>query len=210
MFEDLPKRASKNRLFRKDLGNDPFNQLLLWLQEAEKSGSKEWNAMALATATAAGKPSCRIVLLKELNERGLVFYTNYNSRKSQEIDSNPFAVATFFWSKTMRQVTIEGSVKKISRNESEEYFRKRPRDSQIGAWASPQGAVIPSYLTLERLFGKMKKKYKDAAIPLPPFWGGFRITPSRFEFWSGGQNRLHDRFQYETQRGCWKLERLAP
>ena len=209
-FSDLPKRYSKERLFKKDLQANPIEQLQKWLKEAEEAQIDQFNAMALATATAEGKPSCRTVLLKQLDERGLVFYTNYKSRKSQEINSNPYAMVTIFWSDLMRQICVEGSVEKISEDESAAYFSKRPRGSQIGAWASEQDMVISSFEVLEDSIREIENNYRDREIPLPPFWGGYRLIPIRFEFWHGGKNRLHDRFQYILDDSQWKIERQAP
>lgn len=209
-FNHLPKKYSDERLYRKDLIDNPIDQLVKWLKEAHDAKVNELNAMTLATASAEGKPSCRIVLLKKIDERGLVFFTNYNSRKSQEINSNPYAMVTLFWNELMRQVCIEGMVEKIPQDESAAYFSKRPRGSQIGAWASEQDKVVSSAKVLEKNFSEIENKYRESEIPLPPFWGGFRLIPNRFEFWQGGEDRLHDRFQYIQENSLWKIERQSP
>ncbi len=209
-FDNLPRNFSPERLRREELLLDPKKQFLLWLQEAQDAKINEFNAMTLATASQQGKPSCRIVLLKHADDKGLLFFTNYNSRKSKEIHENPNAMVTFFWGEVMRQIGIEGVVEKTTREESWEYFLKRPRGSRLGAWASPQDQVIPFFNLLEKNFSELDEKYKEKEIPLPPFWGGFRLIPNRYEFWQGGQNRLHDRFQYVLEGNIWKIERLAP
>lgn len=209
-FNHPQKKYSNERLFRKDLITNPIDQLLKWLKEAHEAKINELNALSLATASREGKPSCRTVLLKTIDERGLVFFTNYNSRKSQEINSNPFAMATFFWSELMRQVCVEGGVEKIPKEESADYFSKRPRGSQIGAWASDQDKVISSAKTLDNNYSEVENRFRGLEIPLPPFWGGFRLIPTRFEFWQGRKNRLHDRFQYIQENEEWKIERQSP
>lgn len=209
-FDDLPKNYSPERLKRKDLLDDPKKQLILWLGQAKEANVAEFNAMCLATCTLQGKPSCRTVLLKEIDETGLHFFTNYNSRKSRELEENPRAMATLFWGKLMRQASFEGTVVKAEEEVSKRYFASRPRGSRLGAWASPQDSVIPSYAYLQKSYEELEKKYQNQEIPLPPFWGGFRLVPDRFEFWQGGKDRLHDRFQYIKAEGGWKIERLAP
>lgn len=209
-FDHLPRHFSLSRLHRSELNEDPKQQLLHWLQEAQGANVKDLNAMCLSTASKEGKPSSRMVLLKKIDAQGLIFFTNYGSRKSREIEENPHVAATLFWGELMRQIVIEGMAEQISTEESWDYFSKRPRGSRLAAWASPQDQVISSYEILEQNVKLLEKKYESRDIPLPPFWGGFRIVPSRYEFWQGGENRLHDRFQYVLENNRWKIERLAP
>jgi pyridoxamine 5'-phosphate oxidase len=167
--------------------------------------------MTLATAAADGQPSARIVLLKEVNHDGFVFYTNYGSRKGRELAGNPRAALVFYWPQLERQVRITGAVLKTSRSESEAYFRTRPRGSQLAAWASRQSSPIPDRALLEARVKKLGAKYAGASVPLPPNWGGFRLRPESIEFWQGRPNRLHDRLRYSREPGGgWKIERLAP
>lgn len=194
----------------KDLIKNPYDQLSMWLEEAFQVGDEEPNAMALATASTAGKPSSRMVLIKEIFPEGLLFFTNYESRKARELIENPYASGTLFWKKLVRQVCIEGSISKISREASEEYFINRPRGHQLGSWVSKQGAVIDSREVLEKELERLEKKYEGRPIPLPPFWGGFCLRPVRFEFWQGQPNRLHDRFLFTLQDDTWHIHRLAP
>lgn len=209
-FSDLSKNDAPECLRRSDLKKSPFDQLLLWLDEARSAHVIELNAMALATASLSGKPSCRTVLLKYLDERGLVFYTNYESRKGRELAENPHAMVTLFWHEQMRQICVEGRVEKTSREESSAYFSTRSHNSQLGAYASKQDQVITSREILEKEFKRYEKKFKEQNIPLPEFWGGYRIIPSRFEFWQGDKDRLHDRFHYILDHEEWKIERLCP
>ncbi|MBS1579615.1 MAG: pyridoxamine 5'-phosphate oxidase [Bacteroidetes bacterium] len=192
-----------------DVAANPFQQFTKWWNQAIQSKVAEVNAFTLATASKAGKPSARIVLLKGYDENGFVFFTNYNSHKGQELIENPFAAIVFFWNELERQIRIEGMVEKISQQESEEYFHSRPAGSQIGAWASPQSTVIPNREILEQNETEYKNKFGEN-IPKPPHWGGFIIKPVLFEFWQGRSSRLHDRIQYTPQNNNWKIERLAP
>ncbi|MER3428490.1 MAG: pyridoxamine 5'-phosphate oxidase [Pyrinomonas sp.] len=189
---------------------DPLKQLEAWLKEAVESEALEPNAMILATSSPEGAPSARAVLVRGLDERGLVFYTNYRSRKAQEIFANPRASGLFFWPELNRQVRIEGAVERVSAEESDAYFRSRPRDSQIAAWASEQSAPVESRQALEEAFAKMKASFGSGDVPRPPFWGGFRLVPARFEFWQGRENRLHDRILYLKEGDSWIIKRLAP
>ncbi|NGX42492.1 MAG: Pyridoxine/pyridoxamine 5'-phosphate oxidase [Chlamydiae bacterium] len=210
-FNDLSKDYAEKNLRRRDLNVDPYLQLLQWFDEAKAVNVAELNTMSLATATATGKPSCRLVLLKQIDERSLIFYTNYESRKSKELTENPFAMITIFWHEQVRQICVEGTVEKISEEESQAYFSIRSRASQIGAWASRQDKAIPSREVLEAEFTKFEKQFEgQQEVPLPSFWGGFRLIPNRFEFWQGGGNRLHDRFHYILQNDKWVIERLSP
>ena len=198
-------------LLEKDVDNNPFNQFNAWWDDAVKSELDEVNAMTLATATAAGLPSARIVLLKSVSEEGFVFFTNYNSHKGKELEENPNACLVFFWKELERQIRITGKVKKVSAAESDEYFQLRPEGSRIGAWASPQSQVITSREIIEENISKYTIHFADLKITRPPHWGGYIVMPTTIEFWQGGPNRLHDRIQYSLQKeGNWKIERLAP
>jgi pyridoxamine 5'-phosphate oxidase len=170
----------------------------------------EPTAMILSTANKKGVPSARTVLLKEYDERGFVFHTNYESRKAQDLEENPNAELLFLWKEIERQIRISGTAEKTSRQESEEYFKTRPYESRIGAWASKQSSIIPDRDFLEKKFEEIKSKYEGKEIPLPPFWGGFRILPHTFEFWHGRENRLHDRIYYKNKNGIWEIVRLSP
>jgi pyridoxamine 5'-phosphate oxidase len=191
---------------------DPFRQLAAWYAEAQTATDDKAAAMTIATATPDGRPSARIVLLRGLDDRGLVFYTNYDSRKSEELLANPHAAALFYWPQLDRQVRVEGTVAAVSRDESEAYFATRPRGHQVGAWASPQSAVIADRAFLESLFDDAEARFADADVdvPLPPFWGGYRLTPAVFEFWVNRASRLHDRVRYRRADAGWVIERLAP
>ena len=204
------REYSRHALSETDVDLNPLVQFNRWLQEALSSRLPEPNAMALATATGEGRPSVRMVLLKGYDERGFVFFTNYEGRKSSELLSNPNGALLFYWSELERQVRIEGSVEKTSRQESEEYFNTRPLESRLGAWASRQSEVIPGRSDLEQKVSDLKERYADREIPVPPFWGGFRLQPLVFEFWQGRENRLHDRIRYNLQGGVWVIERLSP
>ena len=166
--------------------------------------------MALATATPAGRPSVRMVLLKGLDRRGLVFYTNYGSRKACELTANPYASAVFHWGAAERNVRVEGRVERVSRVEAQRYFRSRPRASQLSAWASPQSRVIPDAGWVERRIRALAEHFRGQAVPLPPFWGGFRLVPRTVEFWQGRPAQRHDRLRYVRRGGRWKIQRLAP
>ena len=189
---------------------DPFAQFDRWFKEAMTIRSREANAMVLATATREGKPSARVVLMKGFDERGFLFFTNYESRKSAELRENPNAALLFHWSELEREVRLEGPVERASHAESEEYFRSRPRETQLGAWASRQSEVIPDRTVLEQNVAELKDRFGDGPIPLPPFWGGFRLRPHVFEFWQGRPNRLHDRIRYILDGRSWVIERLSP
>jgi len=194
-----------------EAGPDPIRLFTRWYESARAADVRLPDAMALATATPDGRPSSRMVLLKEFSEDGFVFYTNYESRKAEELDANPRAALTFHWTLLERQVRIEGSVERTSRAGAEEYFRSRPEDSRIGAWASPQSREIGSRDELEALATERTEEFSGRDIPLPPFWGGYRVVPERVEFWQGRAGRLHDRLLYErTGEGGWARKRLAP
>ena len=209
-LSQVRKEYSQHSLNESDVDLNPFAQFNTWFHEALSAELPDPNAMVLATATQDGKPSARVVLLKEYNERGFVFYTNYEGRKSAELIQNPHAALLFFWGELERQVRIEGTVEKTSREESEEYFKTRPVDSRLGAWASHQSSVIPGRSDLEQKVTDLKRLYAGQEIPLPPYWGGFRVNPDAFEFWQGRASRLHDRIRYVLAGGVWSIERLSP
>jgi pyridoxamine 5'-phosphate oxidase len=191
---------------------NPFRQFELWFKEAGAAGLSEQDivSMTLATATADGRPDARIVLLKSFGEGGFVFYTNYNSRKGQELAENARACLLFYWSPLWRQVRIEGEVEKVSEAKSDEYFHSRPLGSKLGAWASDQSQPVDSRTQLEKRFEEFGWKFADS-VPRPPHWGGYRVKPETIEFWQGRENRLHDRLRYTRQTdGRWLIERLAP
>jgi pyridoxamine 5'-phosphate oxidase len=204
------KEYSRHSLDESEVDLNPFVQFRLWFHEAMNAELPEPNAMVLATATSDGAPSARVVLLRGFDERGLVFFTNYEGRKSAELAENSRAALLFFWAELERQVRIEGVVEKTTRQESEDYFNSRPLESRVSAWASKQSSVIPSRSFLEQKMSDLKNRYGSQEIPLPPFWGGFRLQPQAFEFWQGRENRLHDRIRYLRQGGVWRIERLSP
>ncbi len=191
---------------------DPIRQFSAWYDEAVAAGVPEPEAMTLATATPAGRPSARVVLLRGFDAQGFCFYTNYGSHKGRELTANPHAALTFHWPDLERQIRIEGCVERTTAAESDEYFRTRPSTSRIGAWSSPQSEVISDRGSLEALFARFRADHPDdLAIPRPPNWGGFRVVPERIEFWQGRPSRLHDRLRFRRDAdGAWTLERLAP
>jgi pyridoxamine 5'-phosphate oxidase len=207
---DLRKDYSLAGLTEKDLAKDPFRQFEKWFQEAEAAKIPEPNAMTLATATREGRPSARTVLLKGVDGRGFVFYSNYESRKGRELHENPRAAVVFPWLAIERQVIVEGTVAKVPREESEAYFHSRPRASQLAAWISQQSAVIASRTLLEDSYKALEQKYAGREVPLPPHWGGWRLAPETVEFWQGRRSRLHDRLRYRREKEDWAIERLAP
>lgn len=198
-------------LRREQLKPDPLEQFSLWFEQARAAGIAEPNAMTLATAGADGRPSVRTVLLKAFDWRGFVFFTNLESKKARQIAANANVAILFAWLALQRQVIIEGVAEKLSIRESLAYFVTRPKGSQLAAWASPQSTVLASRQALELAWEQMKHKFGHGQVPLPPFWGGYRVCPREFEFWQGRANRLHDRFRYlPGEEGSWKVERLAP
>jgi pyridoxamine 5'-phosphate oxidase len=198
-------------LLEKEVDANPLKQFETWWQQAIESKIEEPNAMTLATCTASGKPSARIVLLKGVTENGFIFFTNYTSRKGKEIEENPFVSLLFFWKEMERQVRIEGSIQKITAAASDDYFCTRPRASRIGAWCSPQSTVIENREFLQNNVEKYNTQFGSENIPRPDFWGGYIIQPNRIEFWQGRPGRLHDRLQYSlTENKLWNIERLAP
>jgi pyridoxamine 5'-phosphate oxidase len=201
---------SRRVLVEKDLDPDPFAQFKAWLDEALAANLHQALGMTLATATADGRPSARMVLLRGLDSRGFVFFTNYTSRKAKELDANPHAALVLYWAELDRQVRVEGCVERITGEESDNYFQTRPRGSRLGALASPQSEVIPDRTFLERRMEELIRQY-PREVPRPGFWGGYRVVPVLIEFWQGQENRLHDRLRYRRdERGCWIIERLAP
>jgi len=198
-------------LRRKDLQDDPFQQFEIWFQQACNAELLEPNAMTLATVSDRGQPFMRTVLLKYFDNSGFVFFTNYESRKADQIEANPRVSILFTWLPLQRQVHITGTAEKVTTEESWQYFTSRPRGSQLGAWTSQQSSIISSRQLLLMQFEKIKQKFLDGEIPLPDFWGGYRIVPDSFEFWQGCTNRLHDRFLYTLQEDkSWQIHRLAP
>jgi pyridoxamine 5'-phosphate oxidase len=207
---DLRKEYSLSGLAEKDLARDPFRQFEKWFQEAEAAKVPEPNAMTLATATRDGRPSARTVLLKGLDGRGFVFFSNLESRKGRELESNPQATLVFPWIALERQVIVEGTVSKVAREECAAYFASRPRASQLAAWGSAQSSILPGRAVLEETFKALEKKYAGQEVPLPPQWGGWRLAPETVEFWQGRRSRLHDRLRYRRGKDGWTVERLAP
>ena len=207
---DLRKEYTRAGLSENDVSADPFVQFHTWFAEAGAAHVPEPNAMTVATATADGKPSARIVLLKGFDERGFVFYTNYNGSKGHQLTANPWAALLFFWPELERQIRIEGRVDQVSPEESDAYFRSRPRASRLGTWASPQSQVIADRDVLDQHMQALEAQYPDDAVPRPPYWGGYRVVPQQIEFWQGRPSRLHDRLHYRLDHGVWLIERLAP
>lgn len=198
-----------------DLAADPVTMFRRWLHDTVASGMHEPNAMVVATVSAECRPSARVVLLKGVDERGFVFYTNYDSRKAQDIDANPAVSLLFPWQELQRQVRVEGTASRVSQEESEAYFASRPRESQLGAWASPQSRVVASRSALDERYGGVLAQFADVDdVPLPPYWGGFRVEPELVEFWQGRKGRMHDRLVYrraaEDPSAPWTVDRLAP
>ncbi len=202
--------GESRELKESDVSSDPVKQFDQWFLEEFRADPNEANAMFLATSTKEGKPSLRTVLLKDFGETGFTFFTNYTSRKGNELNENPFAALLFFWKESERQVRIEGPVEKVTTEESDQYFHKRPSDSQLAALASHQSSVIENRGVIEKKFTELKIKYQHSNIPLPEYWGGYKLIPDKIEFWQGRQNRMHDRILYTKENGTWKIERLAP
>lgn len=209
-LEEIRREYLMGGLQREKLAEDPLKQFELWMEQAIASEIPDPTAMTLATVSKEGQPSQRIVLLKHLDERGFVFFTNYNSAKAHDITSNAKVSLHFPWHAMERQVKVMGEAQKIPVSETLSYFVSRPRDSQIAAWASNQSHKISTREALMMQFESMKKKFEGGEVPLPDFWGGYRICPSVFEFWQGGGKRLHDRFEYRRHEQQWQIERLAP
>lgn len=208
---DLRTDYRKSSLNEKEMEDNPFRQFKKWFTEALDCHIDEVNAMTLATASADGRVSARIVLLKDFDAEGFYFFTNYESKKGNQIKENPHGALVFFWKELERQVRIEGLIRESTTDKSSQYFNSRPEGSRLSAWASPQSKVIPDRSFLERELNVLTEKYKNEAIPKPDFWGGYILQPTLIEFWQGRSNRLHDRIQYLLSgEGKWVIERLAP
>lgn len=209
-FTNARREYKLNKLFEKNVRDNPFEQYSIWFSEVMKAGAIEPNAMVLTTSDKNNKPSARIVLMKDFDETGFTFFTNYKSKKGTELAVNPFAALLFYWAEFERQVRIEGRVKKLTKSESELYFNTRPFESKISALASEQSKKIIGRAILEKKFRQLKVKHSDGKVPLPDYWGGYKLIPNYFEFWQGRENRLHDRISYKRQKKNWKIFRLAP
>ena len=210
-IHDLRRSYNLGKLELEDLAPDPYDQFDSWFTLALEKIKLDPNAMSLATVGKDCKPSLRTVLLKYYDKNGFVFFTNYNSKKAKQIQENENVALMFVWLPLERQIIIEGKAQKISKTESFKYFSSRPIGSQLGAWVSPQSSIISSKSVLLQKLEQIKQKFKDGKIPLPDFWGGYRVVPEKIEFWQGGENRLHDRFLYEKNKGeNWTIKRLAP
>ncbi|MDX6348512.1 MAG: pyridoxamine 5-phosphate oxidase [Streptomyces sp.] len=206
----MRKQYRAQGLAEADLAADPYTQFAHWFADAVNGGITEPNAMVVATADPDGRPSSRTVLLKSYDHRGFVFYTNYASRKGRELEANPYASLLFPWHPIARQVIADGPVERVSRDETEAYFRSRPHGSRLGAWASAQSRPVTRD-ELERTYEELATRYPEGSdVPVPPHWGGFRVRADRVEFWQGRENRLHDRLRYENGDGTWSVQRLAP
>ncbi|HUX96000.1 MAG TPA: pyridoxamine 5'-phosphate oxidase [Bacteroidales bacterium] len=199
------RTLSENAVF-----TDPFKQFTLWYKERLSAVSQYPDAVCLATTSKEGRVSARMVLLKDFSESGFIFFTNYNSKKGKQLSENPYAAMLFYWPESGQQVRIEGYTEKVSAEESVKYFNSRPRDSQIGAWASEQSSVIPDRPYLDSRVEFFKKKYSGKSVEKPEYWGGFRLVPDSIEFWQEGEYRLHDRIRYTRKDESWIIERLAP
>lgn len=206
----LREEYRKARLDESDVHADPLEQFRRWFGEAQEAQLHEPNALALATATRDGQPNVRMVLLKEATAQGFVFFTDYRSVKGNELAENARAALCFWWAPLERQLRIHGSVKRVSAEESAAYFAQRPRGSRLGAWASAQSSVLESREALEAKHEALAAQYPDENVPLPPHWGGFRVSPDRYEFWQGRESRLHDRICYVPSGSGWTIQRLSP
>lgn len=207
----IRKEYKLKSLSEKEVASNPLDQFGIWFKEAIDVETLEVNAMVLSTSTINGKPSARVVLLKDFDKQGFVFFTNYGSQKGAELLENPNASLTFFWPQLERQVRIEGIVEKVSEAESKEYFNSRPFESRVGAWVSVQSTIITSREELEAKFETLSEEFKQKGeVPKPDFWGGYRLKPDFVEFWQGRPNRLHDRVCYESKGNVWEVFRLAP
>ena len=208
-IQSLRREYNHYKFDEKSALPNPVEQFRIWFEDAINVSILDPNAFVLATSGKNSRPSARMLLLKNYDNRGFSFYTNYSSRKGKDLEENPFGSMLFFWDKLERQVRIEGKVEKLSFEESDEYFQTRPHTTKLGAWASRQSERLPTRFTLIRRVAKMMMKY-PVNVPLPPFWGGYRLIPDSFEFWQGRDNRLHDRLVYSSDQGIWKIHRLYP
>jgi pyridoxamine 5'-phosphate oxidase len=209
-FAHLRREYVQAGLDRNELAAEPAAQFHQWFEQALRAGITEPNAMTLATVGARGRPSTRVVLLKAFDERGLAFFTNFESRKSRDITTQPHVALHFAWLDLERQVSIEGPAERVSAEESAAYFAKRPYGNQLGAWVSAQSSVITTRGEMEKKLEELKAQYPEGQVPMPPHWGGFRVVPDVWEFWQGRPNRLHDRFRYRREKNAWVVERLSP
>ena len=206
----LRREYGDSGLDRPDLADDPVTMFRRWMRDTVAAGLHEPNAMVVSTVSAEGRPSSRMVLLKGVDERGFVFYTNYDSRKGRELASNPQAALLFPWHDLQRQVRVEGGVERVASEESMSYFAGRPHPSQLGAWASPQSEVVDSRDELDQRYAEVEERFGAGEVPLPPHWGGYRVVPEVVEFWQGRKGRMHDRLVYRREGGAWGVVRLAP
>lgn len=210
-LHDYRKLYAKHELLENEIPSNPFELFHYWIRDTEhKQEVEEINTMTLSTVSLDGYPTSRVVLLKEYDQEGFVFYTNYLSEKGQAIAENPKVCLSFFWPNSERQVIVKGIARKNSEAESEEYFKSRPRGSQLGAWASSQSSIIPSREFLSRRLEALEIEYEGKEIPKPPYWGGYKVFATEFEFWQGRPNRLHDRIYFTKEKDSWKIDRLAP
>jgi len=209
-LQDNRREYDYGKLTRESLLDNPFEQFKLWMDQALEAGIQDPTAMSVATVNSSGKPWQRMVLLKDFDQRGFVFYTNLGSRKAHEIEGNPQVSLHFPWLQLDRQVIVGGRAERLSTVDVMKYFLSRPKGSQLAAWASKQSSRINSRQALETQFAQVKEKFSKGEIPLPDFWGGYRVIPEEIEFWQGGEQRLHDRFSYQLDNGDWEISRLSP
>jgi len=207
---DLRRDYTKNGLLESDVDPDPIRQFSVWFEQATKSGIMEPNAMSHATVSPDGQPSMRIVLLKGIDDRGFIFFTNYESRKGKDLEVNPKSSLLFFWGELERQVRIEGTIERIDKHSSKSYFDSRPEGSRVGAWSSNQSEIVASRDVLENRFDENMRRFAGKDIPMPDYWGGYRLVPAMLEFWQGRGSRMHDRIRYRLIDGSWVIDRLSP
>jgi pyridoxamine 5'-phosphate oxidase len=207
---DIRRQYTQGRLDENTSASDPMTQFHAWFEQYRGTNPLEPTIMTVASVDVSGQPWQRVLLLKAYDERGFVFFTNFESNKGQHFALNPKASLHFFWMNLERQVQVQGTLEKISREEAAEYFHSRPRESQLGAWASAQSRPLPDRAALEQRFAEVSAQYEDSEVPLPDYWGGYRLTPQRVEFWQGGEHRLHDRVEYTAEGSIWLKQRLNP